>query len=118
MDMTSPQENAHVSLSLEDDPNGVVEIELKLTTNSKNLSKLLNQLSASSEAVKSSRKITRIVSTYFDTPDRRLRNRGLTLRVRQKNGKRVQTVKSAGTESSGMLPGRNGQRRWRVKNQT
>lgn len=103
MDMTSPQENAHASLSLEDDPNGVVEIELKLTTNSKNLSKLLNQLSASSEAVKSSRKITRIVSTYFDTPDRRLRNRGLTLRVRQKNGKRVQTVKSAGTESSGMF---------------
>ncbi len=108
MDMTSSQDKAGAPaslepMSLEDDPKGEVEIELKLTTSLKNLSKLLTQLSTSSEAVKSSRKTTRIVSTYFDTPDRRLRNRGLTLRVRQKNGKRVQTVKSAGTESAGMF---------------
>jgi inorganic triphosphatase YgiF len=36
-----------------------------------------------------------LVSTYFDTPDHALARQGLTLRVRQRDGHFVQTVKSA-----------------------
>jgi triphosphatase len=80
-----------------------MEIELKLTTTPKSLTKLLALLSKSSAAVRSSRKTARIVSTYFDTEDRRLRKRGLTLRVRQKKGKLVQTIKSEADSASSVF---------------
>lgn len=38
----------------------------------------------------------RLKTRYFDTADNRLGLRGVSLRVRQKNGSRVQTVKTAG----------------------
>jgi triphosphatase len=44
-----------------------------------------------------------LVSTYYDTIDRQLRQRGLVLRVRERNGRFVQTVKSDGDDESGAL---------------
>ena len=41
-------------------------------------------------------KSQRLVSTYYDTPEKDLARRGLTLRIRQKDDKRIQTVKAAG----------------------
>ena len=38
----------------------------------------------------------RLVTTYFDTPNQSLAERGLTLRVRRAGGRRIQTVKSVG----------------------
>jgi inorganic triphosphatase YgiF len=35
------------------------------------------------------------VSTYFDTAKHKLKRHGLSLRVRQKGGKHIQTIKSA-----------------------
>ncbi|WP_457104408.1 CYTH and CHAD domain-containing protein [Methylobacterium sp. P5_C11] len=37
-----------------------------------------------------------LVTTYYDTPDRALREAGLTLRVRAKGGRYIQTVKAGG----------------------
>jgi triphosphatase len=47
------------------------------------------------------RRPAQLVSTYFDTADHALWQRGLTLRVRQRDGRFVQTVKSD-TEIGGM----------------
>ena len=48
----------------------------------------------------------RLVSTYFDTPDGALARQGLTLRVREQEGRFVQTVKSSdethGADSGGL----------------
>jgi inorganic triphosphatase YgiF len=44
-----------------------------------------------------------LVSTYYDTADQRLRQRGLVLRVRERNGRFVQTVKSDNQPESGAL---------------
>jgi triphosphatase len=38
------------------------------------------------------------MTTYFDTPDEKLKRDGLSLRVRRSNGKRVQTVKARGID--------------------
>lgn len=55
-------------------------------------------------AARSSR--TRLVSTYYDTPDHALARRGSTLRVRRDRGKYVQTVKSGGgPDDSGLARG-------------
>src|SRR5687768_12478291 len=43
------------------------------------------------------------VSTYFDTPDGKLRTAGFSLRVREAKGKFVQTVKRAEGASVGLL---------------
>lgn len=98
MDMTSPRLNADEAAS-----SGELEIELKLTTSPKNLEKLLSIVKKLDSADRKSRKTNRIVSTYYDTEDLRLRRRGLTLRVRQKAGKREQTIKSTGTSEAGMF---------------
>jgi triphosphatase len=44
-----------------------------------------------------------LVSTYYDTVDRALRQRGLVLRVRERNGRFVQTVKSDSQVDAGAL---------------
>ncbi len=98
MDTTSPRLNADEAAS-----RGELEIELKLTTSPGNLSKLLSYAGKLNATDGEKPKTAQIISTYFDTEDRRLRKRGLTLRVRQKGGHREQTVKSAGTSSSGMF---------------
>jgi triphosphatase len=41
-------------------------------------------------------KSRRLVSTYYDTPEKALARRGVSLRVRRENDKRIQTVKTTG----------------------
>lgn len=95
MDMTSPR--------LDTSESGELEIEIKLTASPKSLAKLQSMLSKASGVERGSKKTARVVSTYFDTEDRKFRKRGLTLRIRQKSGKRVQTVKSEGSSNAGMF---------------
>ena len=44
---------------------------------------------------------TRLISTYYETEDRALRRKGLSLRVRERDGRFVQTVKSLGKHNAG-----------------
>jgi inorganic triphosphatase YgiF len=44
-----------------------------------------------------------LLSTYFDTPDQRLRQTGLTLRLRRSDGKLRQTLKSVGASNAGLF---------------
>lgn len=44
----------------------------------------------------------RLVSAYYDTPDLKLRDAGLSLRIRQAGAKRVQTLKTA-AEGAGLM---------------
>src|SRR5437016_299328 len=46
---------------------------------------------------------SRLVSTYYDTPDLALKRRGLTLRVRQQDGRFIQTVKAADVGGGDLL---------------
>jgi len=69
------------------------EIELKLAARRRDLPALRRALERRAASGPPGR--ARLVSTYFDTPDRRLASQGLALRVRASNGKFVQTVKSA-----------------------
>src|SRR4029077_9073174 len=39
---------------------------------------------------------SRLISTYYDTPDLALKRRGLSLRVREQDSRFIQTVKMAG----------------------
>lgn len=74
------------------------EIELKLE---------LSEESAA--AIESSGVLTgesgriRQTSVYFDTPDHRLANAGVSLRIRTTGSKRVQTIKAAGTSAAGLF---------------
>lgn len=45
----------------------------------------------------------RLVSTYYDTPDRALARRGLSLRLREQDGRFVQTVKSQEGDRGGLF---------------
>lgn len=74
-------------------PPGVahLEIELKLAAPADALAALW-QSAIARRARTTSR---RLVSTYYDTSDLRLRRRGFTLRVRQDGDRFIQTVKSA-----------------------
>jgi inorganic triphosphatase YgiF len=44
-----------------------------------------------------------VITTYYDTADRQLRRRGLSLRVREVEGRFVQTLKANGTAEAGVL---------------
>jgi triphosphatase len=46
---------------------------------------------------------SRLVSTYYDTPNLALKRRGLSLRVREQGGRFIQTVKTGDPGSSGLL---------------
>jgi triphosphatase len=74
-------------------PPGVehLEIELKLAAPGDALAALWQSAIATGGRTTS----RRLVSTYYDTSDLRLRRRGFTLRVRQDGDRFVQTVKSA-----------------------
>ena len=41
-------------------------------------------------------KLQRLVTTYYETPEKDLARRGITLRVRRDSDKRIQAVKSVG----------------------
>jgi triphosphatase len=80
------------------------ETELKLAAQPQHLPALIRLLEA--RAGCSGHEI-RLVSTYFDTPDRALARQGMTLRVREREGRFLQTVKSGhgpgGADTSGAV---------------
>ncbi|HEX3954474.1 MAG TPA: CYTH and CHAD domain-containing protein, partial [Stellaceae bacterium] len=80
-----------------------IEIELKLAIAARNLPALARALEARGKPGEKSR--ARLVSTYFDTSDRALVRQGLVLRVRERDGHFVQTVKS-GDRAGAALPDR------------
>ncbi len=61
------------------------------------------------------RKSQRLLTTYYETPEKDLARRGVTLRIRRANGKRVQTVKSVG--DSGVANSR-GEWEWPLESAT
>jgi triphosphatase len=83
------------------EPPIATEIELKLAAQPDDLALLEMVLRRMAPASQSGAET--LVSTYFDTPDRALRRAGLVLRVRQKNGGFVQTVKSDAAEVENLL---------------
>ncbi len=78
------------------------EIELKLELDSKDLPALREHPLL--RAVRSARrKPKELLSTYFDTPDQRLRKSGMTLRLRRAGTTTLQTVKSANATDAGLF---------------
>ena len=70
------------------------EYELKLAVPRKHLSALERHALIRS-AMREKKKRSRLVTTYFDTPENGLRKRGMALRVRHAGQRRVQTLKAA-----------------------
>ena len=60
-------------------------------------------------------KSRRLVTTYYDTPEKDLARRGVSLRIRQENDKRIQTVKA--TSNAGVANSR-GEWEWPVERAT
>lgn len=74
-----------------------LEIELKLTIDPAH-AKELEQHPFILEHLHGGLQHYHLISTYYDTPDLRLRKHGWSLRVREWNGEHVQTLKSAGEQ--------------------
>ena len=70
------------------------EYELKLAVPRKRLSELEHHALIRA-AAREEKKRSRLVTTYFDTPESGLRKRGMALRVRRSGQRRVQTLKVA-----------------------
>ena len=77
------------------------EVELKLSVNKSDAKKLhLAPLIVNSSLSKPTK--NKLISTYFDTPDLRLLDAGITFRIRQKADEWIQTIKFAGVANSGL----------------
>src|SRR5262250_912 len=77
------------------------ETELKLVARSRDLPVLrraLGKLAAGREPLRA-----KLVSTYYETEDRALRRKGLSLRVHERDGRFVQTIKAIGKAHGGTL---------------
>jgi triphosphatase len=79
----------------------MAEVELKLAAPSEQLPQLREAIEAlgSTEAAATSF----LTSTYYDSADLKLRNHHLSLRIREGDGKHVQTVKSNGVANGDLL---------------
>jgi triphosphatase len=75
------------------------EIELKLDVSARNLP----QLTASSLLKGAAKSASSLVSVYFDTDKLKLRQQGLSLRLRQIDGRLVQTVKQENDGSAALF---------------
>ncbi|HEY1431493.1 MAG TPA: CYTH domain-containing protein, partial [Stellaceae bacterium] len=75
------------------------EVELKLAARSEDLPALKRALMAMARVSAQQR----LISTYYDTPDSALKQRGLTLRVRDQGGHFLQTVKEGDLASGDLL---------------
>lgn len=80
------------------------ETELKLTLSDDAPRRLLESETLRNAAAGPPRR-ERIVTTYWDTLDRALARRGLSLRVRRQGGKRLQTLKAQGDGGAAMERG-------------
>lgn len=89
------------------------EVELKLALTPEGLERLKRQkrIRAMSSGRPSARRLS---STYYDTPDLDLARAGITVRLRQAGDRRLQTVKTAGTRTSGLFA----RREWEAPVQT
>ncbi len=74
------------------------EYELKLSVPKKYLSALEHHVLIHA-ATREKKKHSRLVTTYFDTPESALRKRGMALRVRRSGRRRVQTLKAAADDT-------------------
>jgi triphosphatase len=73
-----------------------VELKLELTPEAADEIEASGLLAGDPETVQQK-------SIYFDTPDRDLMKGGLSLRVRQSDGRRVQTIKADGASAAGLF---------------
>ncbi len=82
-----------------------IETELKLAARTSDLPAVRRALETMAASFGTAPRTlrTRLVSTYYDTPDQALARRGSTLRVRRARGKFVQTVKSEGVAGESSL---------------
>jgi triphosphatase len=78
------------------------EIELKLAVPAASFARLLKSPEFQAIAVGPVRR-KRFTTTYFDTPDMRLLDAGMALRVRRDGKRRIQTLKTAGHPTLGAL---------------
>ena len=82
-----------------------VETELKLTARTGDLPAVRRALEAMTAPLGAAPRASRarLVSTYYDTPDRALARRGSSLRVRRHGRHFVQTLKAAGVPGDSAL---------------
>jgi len=76
------------------------EIELKMVALSADIEAALPELLEKLNAKDA--KETWLVNTYFDTPDMQLNKRRIALRIRQKDGRFIQTLKTRGNSVAGL----------------
>jgi triphosphatase len=77
------------------------EVELKLAASAADLPELKRALVAMASASASSQ--SRLISTYYDTPNLALKRRGVSLRVREQGGRFIQTVKTGDPGGGNLL---------------
>jgi inorganic triphosphatase YgiF len=77
------------------------EIELKLEFNPADAGRIKRHLHLDSEKTRHASE--KLVSIYFDTPDRELERAGLSLRVRRIGKRYVQTIKTAAGRAAGLF---------------
>ena len=77
------------------------EVELKLSIDSKDAPRLLRHL-AIANAYTDKPVTHKLISVYYDTPDLKLLEAGISLRVRHVSGCWIQSVKSTGCSLTGL----------------
>ena len=78
-----------------------LEVELKLAAEPDDLALLTRTLIAMAPGAASTS--LKLVSTYYDTPDCALVRAGAVLRVREREGRFIQTLKTAGADGASLL---------------
>lgn len=78
-----------------------VEVELKLSVDPDAMA-AVRRHPALAQLASGPWRTTRVVSTYFDTPECQLRKAGVALRVRRNGRRWLQTVKSEGSQLAGL----------------
>ncbi len=79
------------------------EIELKLTMDEKDVARVGRATAVRARSVTPRPRARRLVSTYFDTADQRLRGAGVAVRIRRVGRLRYLTVKAGQSGMGGML---------------
>jgi inorganic triphosphatase YgiF len=82
-------------------PDIATEVELKLGAKAADFPDLKRALAGLAAAPTGAPR--RLISTYYDTPDLRLWHQGLTLRVREQEGRFIQTVKRGDLSTADIL---------------